>query len=71
MNALEILNSITNPTELAKIIGKHKSTASRILSGKQSPTTAEIGDMVNHFKKLKFEMFFPARHYIYHRASEE
>lgn len=50
MQYVEILNNITTPTELAGVINKSISTASRIMAGKIEPNMNDLSQMFKYYK---------------------
>lgn len=53
----EALSLITTPSELARVLGKHKSTGSRIMSGDLKPGLEDMKVMLKHYSKLNYKMF--------------
>jgi hypothetical protein len=58
MKYLDILDKHTNTTELAAIIGKSISTASRLINGKYKPDWQDMQNMLNRISRLRAKDFF-------------
>lgn len=54
---IQVLSSITTPTELSRVLGKHKSAGSRIMSGDQDISREDMAKILQHYSKLSWKMF--------------